>query len=80
MRLLSAFWMSSDMISNLQMLVVISYGAIITVNNGMSAGNYIAFIAYNSLLLWPVRSLGRTIAKYVEGGYFYRPFTLHYEF
>ena len=68
MRLLSAFWMSSDMISNLQMLVVISYGAIITVNNGMSAGNYIAFIAYNSLLLWPVRSLGRTIANMSKAG------------
>ena len=68
MRLLSAFWMSSDMISNLQMLVVISYGAIITVNGGMSAGNYIAFIAYNSLLLWPVRSLGRTIANMSKAG------------
>ena len=68
MRLLSAFWMSSDMISNLQMLVVIAYGAIITVNGGMSAGNYIAFIAYNSLLLWPVRSLGRTIANMSKAG------------
>lgn len=34
----------------------------------MTAGEFIAFISYNSMLIWPVRSLGRMISEMSKAG------------
>lgn len=34
----------------------------------MTAGQFIAFVAYNSILVWPVRQLGRVIADMSKAG------------
>ena len=68
MKLLSAFWCSSDLISGLQVMLVTIIGAVLCVQNQISAGQYIAFIYYNSMLTWPVRSLGRVVADLSKAG------------
>ncbi len=68
MRLLSAFWCSSDLVSGLQVMSITVAGAVLCVQGELSAGQYIAFIYYNSMLSWPVRSLGRVIADLSKAG------------
>ena len=68
MRLLSAFWGSSDLVSGLQVMSVTVAGAVLCVHGRLTAGQYIAFIYYNSMLSWPVRSLGRVIADLSKAG------------
>ncbi|MCR5228594.1 MAG: ABC transporter ATP-binding protein/permease [Solobacterium sp.] len=63
MKLLGAFWTSGDLISWLQILTVLCYGSWLCVHGQLTAGDFIAFIAYNSMLTWPVRLLGRVIAS-----------------
>ena len=68
MKLLSAFWGSSDLISGLQVMSVTVIGAVFCVRGQLTAGEYIAFIYYNSMLTWPVRSLGRVVADLSKAG------------
>lgn len=68
MNLLAAFWASSDLFSYLQIISVLTYGAVLTVNGEMSAGDYIAFNSYASMLMWPIRMLGRVIANLSKAG------------
>lgn len=68
MNLMAAFWSLGDLISGLQIMTIVVLGAVFCVNKGMTAGNYIAFISYNSMLAWPVRELGRTIAELSRAG------------
>lgn len=68
MDLMAAFWSIGDLISGLQVMTVVVLGAVFCVNNGLTAGNYIAFISYNAMLAWPVRELGRMIAELSRAG------------
>lgn len=68
MKLLSAFWASGDLISGLQVMLVVVLGTAFCVRGQLSAGNYIAFITYNAMLTWPVRSLGRVISEMSKAG------------
>lgn len=60
---LAAFWSSSDLISGLQVMLVVVFGALKCTNGEMTAGDYIAFISYNSMIVWPIRRLGRMISE-----------------
>ena len=37
-------------------------------NGTITAGQFIAFVSYNSMLIWPVRSLGRVISEMSKAG------------
>ena len=65
---MTAFWGVGDLITGLQVLVVISFGTVFCVSGSMSPGQFIAFIAYNSMLVWPVRQLGRVISNMSKAG------------
>lgn len=67
-RLLSAFWGTSDLISGLQVMLIIVLGTVFCVNGRMTTGDFIAFVSYNSMLIWPVRSLGRLISEMSKAG------------
>ncbi len=67
-RLIGGFWCVGDLISELQFLLVVALGAVLAVRGHMTAGDYIAFIAYNAMLAWPVRSLGRVISGMSKAG------------
>lgn len=68
MKLLAAFWMSSDLFSYGQVITVLAYGAVLSVNGEITAGNYIAFISYTMMLMWPIRNLGRVISNLSKAG------------
>ena len=65
---LSLFWGTGDIMSGLQMLAVVVYGAYLTVNGQMTVGSYVAFISYNNMLIWPIRALGRMISEMSKAG------------
>jgi len=60
---LSMFWATGDMISGLQVMLVIVLGSVFCVRGEMTAGELIAFISYNTMIIWPVRGLGRVISE-----------------
>lgn len=67
-RLLALFWGAGDLISGLQVMLIVILGSIFCVRGSMTAGEFIAFISYNAMLTWPVRSLGRMIAEMSKAG------------
>ncbi len=68
MRLLSIFWACSDLISGLQVLTVVSVGAIFCIRGHILVGQYVQFVLYNAMLTWPVRILGRVISELGKAG------------
>lgn len=66
--IMSRFWSVGDVLSGLQALLVIVFGAVFCVKDSMTAGEYVAFISYNSLLMWPIRRLGRMISELSKAG------------
>ena len=68
MRIMTLFWCTGDLISGLQVLTVVSLGAACCVRGTMTAGGYVAFVAYNAMLTWPVRALGRVISEMSKAG------------
>lgn len=65
---LSFFWGTGDLVSGLQIMLVVVLGAYLCVTGEMTAGEFIAFVSYNTMLIWPVRSLGRTISEMSKAG------------
>jgi len=68
MKYLSAFWSSGDLLSYGQILAVMVAGAKACVAGDLTAGNFIAFVSYNMMLIWPVRALGRVISSLSRAG------------
>ena len=60
---LSRFWSLSDALVGLQILAIVAAGAAMCVRGSMTGGEYISFISYNNMLVWPVRQLGRMISE-----------------
>ena len=60
---LSLFWGTGDLVSGLQIMLIVVLGSVFCVKGEMTAGEFIAFVSYNTMLIWPVRSLGRTISE-----------------
>ena len=67
-RVMSRFWSVSDILSGTQILLVVVFGAVFCINGSMEPGEYIAFISYNSLLMWPIRQLGRMLSERSKAG------------
>ena len=67
-RVLSRFWSSSDVLSGIQVMLVVVFGAFFCIRGSLTEGTYIAFISYNSMLVWPIRQLGRMISELSKAG------------
>ncbi len=65
---MARYWSTADILSGLQILLVIVFGASYCINGRMIAGEYVAFISYNAMLVWPIRMLGRMIAEMSKAG------------
>ena len=66
--LLSTYWGIGDLITGLQILTVICAGVSEAVNGRITLGEFLAFVSYNSTLIWPVRSLGRILSEMSKAG------------
>ena len=67
-KLMARFWSTSDILSGLQIMLVVVFGVLFCLQGRMSAGEYIAFVSYSSMLIWPVRQLGRMISDMSKAG------------
>ena len=67
-KVLSRYWSTQDVLSGMQILLVVLFGAVFCIQGEMTEGEYLAFIAYNGMLTWPVRMLGRMIAEMSKAG------------
>ena len=67
-KVMSKFWSSSDVLSGIQVMLIVVFGAYFCVQGSMLEGEYIAFISYNSMLVWPIRQLGRMISEMSKAG------------
>lgn len=62
------YWGIGDLITGLQVVAVIVFGVVEAVNGSISVGEFIAFAAYNSTLVWPIRGLGRILSDMSKAG------------
>lgn len=62
-RILAWFWGLGDLASGLMVMTVVLLGAYYCVGGTLTAGSYIAFIAYTNMLVAPIRALGRMISE-----------------
>ena len=67
-KIMSRFWSVSDIFSGIQVMLVVIFGAYFCINGSLTEGEYIAFISYNSMLVWPIRQLGRMISEMSKAG------------
>ena len=67
-KVMSRFWSVSDIFSGIQVMLVVIFGAVFCVKGSLTEGEYIAFISYNSMLVWPIRQLGRMISEMSKAG------------
>ena len=65
---LSGYWSTSDFLSGMQIMLVVILGAVFCVKNSMTSGEYVAFVAYNYKLIWPIRQLGRMLSEMSKAG------------
>lgn len=65
---LSFYWGIGDLFSGLQVMSIVLFGCFETVSGALTLGELLAFIFYNSMLVWPVRSLGRIISEMGKAG------------
>ncbi len=61
--ILAMFWSSSDLITLFQSGVVLVVGAQMVITGDITIGTLIAFITYESMLLWPVKQSGRLLSE-----------------
>ena len=62
-RFLALFWVSSEFLTALQLLCIIAVGTAFCINGSLTEGQFIAFVSYNTMLVGPVRQLGRIISN-----------------
>ena len=67
-KIMSKFWSVSDIFSGIQVMLVVIFGAYFCIHGSLTEGAYIAFISYNSMLVWPIRQLGRMISEMSKAG------------
>lgn len=62
------FFSVQDVLCGLQILLVTVFGAVFAVRGEMTAGEYVAFVAYNAMLSFPIRRLGRMLSEMAKAG------------
>ena len=65
---MSRFWCASDVLSGIQVMLVVVFGVVYCLRGRMTSGEYIAFLSYNGMLVWPIRQLGRMISEMSKAG------------
>ena len=67
-RILSLFWVTGDLIAVLQVLLLLVCGSVFAIRGELTAGEFIAFLSYNGMLMFPIRHLGRMISELSKAG------------
>ena len=67
-RMLAAFWAAGDFTSGAQNMIMLILGTVWCVQGRFTTGEFVAFLSYNAMLIWPVRRLGRVISQMSRAG------------
>lgn len=67
-KFMAMYWASSDLLAALQLLSIVVIGTVFCVHGQMTSGDLISFIAYNTMMIGPVRQLGRIISNLSKAG------------
>ena len=59
--LLAVFWAGGDILTVFQVILVLCASTVLAVNGEVTTGDMVSFMAFNGMLSWPIRSLGRII-------------------
>lgn len=62
-RFLAMYWVSSEFLTALQLLCIIAVGTVFCIQGNLSGGQFVAFVSYNTMLVGPVRQLGRIVSN-----------------
>ncbi len=61
--ILGLYWGIGDFFSNLQVMVIVVAGCFQASAGQLTDGEFLAFVAYNAMLVWPVRNFGRILSE-----------------
>ena len=56
------FYASTDVVVVAQLLICIVLGIVYAVNGAITVGQYIMFVSYVRIMIWPIRQFGRVLA------------------
>ena len=62
MHALAIFWSGTDVLCLLQILLMIVIGVYMALAGEISVGTFFVFLMYESMIIWPMRQLGRILA------------------
>ncbi|MDR0669152.1 MAG: ABC transporter ATP-binding protein/permease [Treponema sp.] len=62
-KMLGLFWGAGDVMSGLQLTIIVAAGIMRSVQGQLSPGTFLAFYTYCSWMIWPVRQLGRILSE-----------------
>jgi len=63
-KLMAIFWGGTDFIIFVQYCLTLSLGIYYSVNGQLEPGQFIAFLAYVGMIVWPMRQLGRIVGDF----------------
>ncbi len=64
LKLMAYFWGGTDFIIFIQYCLTLSLGIYFSVNGQLASGQFIAFLAYVGMIVWPMRQLGRIVGDF----------------
>jgi ATP-binding cassette subfamily B protein len=64
LKLMAYFWGGTDFIIFIQYAITITAGIYMTVNGNITLGQFIAFLSFIGMIVWPLRQLGRIIGDF----------------
>jgi ATP-binding cassette subfamily B protein len=62
-KMLGVFWATGDILSGLQLAIIVAAGVWRSAHGDLSPGTFLAFYAYCNWMIWPVRQLGRILSE-----------------
>jgi ATP-binding cassette subfamily B protein len=64
LRLMALFWGGTDFIIFIQYAITLSMGIYMTANGSLTIGQFVAFLTFIGMIVWPMRQLGRIVGDF----------------
>ncbi len=62
-RIMGLYWGIGDFFSCLQVMVIVVAGCFQAAAGNLTDGEFLAFVSYNAMLVWPIRNFGRILSE-----------------
>ncbi len=64
LKIMAVYWGGTDFIIFIQYCLTLTIGIYYTVNGALDPGQFIAFLSYVGMIVWPMRQLGRIVGDF----------------